>query len=651
MDILSDIVLVLGLSVLVIYLFHILKMPAILGFLITGVIVGPSVLGLIEASHEVELLAEIGVILLLFVIGIEFSLKTLSAIKRTVFIGGLSQVFLTILVVTLIAWLGGLDVGQAVFLSFLVSLSSTAIVLKILQERGEIATAAGRTAVAILIFQDIIVVPMMLFTPILSGQESNILQAVLVMTLKGAAMIVFVLVSARYLVPWLLDKIAKTRVNELFLLSIVVICFAVAWLSYSIGLSLALGAFMAGLIISETDYHYHATSYIQPFHEIFTSFFFVSIGMLLDLNFLTENLPVILGLTVLVLLLKTVTASLAGFFLKFQRQVSLQIGMSLNQIGEFSFILSATGITYGLIGDDLYQYFLAVSILTMAVTPFSIIFSQRLAGKVKKKLATPDPLPREEIEEHIVIIGFGLNGRNVAKAARQANIPYLILELNAATVRKEKQNGEPIYFGDATNPGMLGHLKIHKARVAVIAISDSAAMRKIVSHVRQFSPRTHIIARTRYVQDLEELHKLGADEVIPEEFETSIEIFNRVLNHYLVPRDDIEKFTNSIRSGNYEIFRAVSGRNQFRDPLITSLDLEMAALKVNRENPEIIGKKLKDSRLRQEYGVNLVGLRRGEKFIAEIDGDLVIEPDDLVYMIGKPSAITNFSQKIMLPQV
>ena len=294
MPLLSDIVIIFGLSIMVLFVFNRLRIPAIVGFLLTGVLAGPYGLGLIKAIHEVEVLAEIGVVLLLFTIGMEFSLKALLRIRKSILLGGSLQVLLTILVTFVLASLQvGRTFGESLFIGFLVCLSSTAIVLKLLQEKAEMDSPHGQTSLAILIFQDLIVIPMMLFTPLLAGMGGEIGQSLLILFAKGAGVIVLVILSAKWIVPQLLYQIAQTRSREVFLLTVVVLCFAIAWLTSSVGLSLALGAFLAGLIISESEYSYQALGNILPFRDVFTSFFYVSVGMLLDVGFVVENLAAV----------------------------------------------------------------------------------------------------------------------------------------------------------------------------------------------------------------------------------------------------------------------------------------------------------------------------------------------------------------------
>lgn len=660
---LADIVIILGLAVFVILIFQKFNLPTVLGFLSTGMIAGPYGLSLIKATHEVELFAEIGVILLLFIIGMEFSLKSLVAIKRAVLLGGATQVGLTIAVVSLIAFVFKFSWGEAVFLGFLFSLSSTAIVLKMLQEKGEINSPHGKVILAILIFQDIIVVPMMLFTPLIAGETDDLLFSLLLLAGKGLLVIAVVYISARFIVPRLLWSIAQTKSNELFILSIVVICFAVAWLTSSIGLSLALGAFMAGLIISESEYSHQATSHILPFHEIFTSFFFVSIGMLLDLSFLIEHIGIILVLVVLTFIIKAIIAALATKLLGFPLRTVLLVGLSLFQVGEFAFILSISGISSGLLDEGTNQYFLSVSILTMAITPFLLKYYHPITEKalllVKssslEKDLTIDPdndllaLGKDKYNDHIVIIGFGINGKNVAYAAKNANIPYVILELNGKTVKEEKKKGEPIMYGDAIHGGILSHVNIHKARVAVIAISDPIATKRIIVNIRDISSRVYIIVRTRFISEMDDNFRLGADEVIPEEFETSIEIFTRVLTKYLVPRDQIEGFVRHIRADNYEMFRSLSSKGKKMSTISLDLpEVQIASLNVQKDKNNIIGKKLQDSNIRKEYGITIVGIRRDNKLIYDITPETLILQNDILYVFGKSDPIENFNNKIKI---
>lgn len=655
---LPDITIILGLSVLVIYLFQRLRLPTILGFLITGIVAGPHGLSLVYASHEVEVLSEIGIILLLFIIGMEFSLKSLIAIKNTVFVGGFFQVGLTVLLVFGVAYFTGFSPGEAIFLGFIFSLSSTAIVLKVLQERSEVNSPHGKISLAILIFQDIVVVPMMLLTPLIAGQSDDIFGTLFQLVLKTIAVLLVVWFGARLIIPRLLHEVAKTKSRELFILFVVVICFSVAWATSAIGLSLALGAFIAGLIISESEYSHQATGIIIPFREIFTSFFFVSIGMLLDLSFLINHILMILSLLLAVMIVKAAVAAIAALVLKYPLRIAMLAGLCLFQVGEFAFILSKTGMEYALLTGDTYQYFLAVSILSMAITPFVIQHAEKVTrlfvkASLPRKLVNTSTTGRgtseeellDKLKDHTIIIGYGVNGRNVAQAARFANIPYVIIEMNAGTVKTEKAKGEPIYYGDASNEIILEHLKVYSARVAVIAISDPPATKRVIMSIRAICPTVHVIVRTRFMKEMEVYHRLGANEVIPEEFETSIEIFTRMLNKYLVPQDEIEDFVQNIRSDNYEMLRPQEAASRRIAPIAIP-DINITSLRVQSGNSHIVGRKIMDSNIRSRYGINILAIQRNERYITDIEADTEIHQDDILYLAGSPEAIAAFNESI-----
>jgi len=625
--------------------------------------VGPYGLGLVNAVHEVEILAEIGVVLLLFTIGIEFSLKNLLQIKRYLLIGGTLQGVLTYVAGFLIARRTGLPMGEAILLGFLISFSSTAIVLKLLQERAEIDSPHGRTALAILIFQDIIIVPIMLATPLLAGTSGGDVFGQITLTLgKGLAIILIVFLCAQWLVPKILFHITRTRSRELFMLTILILCFAVAWLTSSLGLSLALGAFLAGLIISESEYSMQAFSNILPFRDVFTSLFFVSIGMLLNVAFVFQHGPVIVLLALGVLVGKAIIAAVATLIMGFPLRTALLAGLSLSQVGEFSFILALVGIEYGVLSEDIYQYFLSLSVITMAATPFIIATAPRLAEGVlrfplpKKLKVGLYPVTKQAgasfhyiPKDHLIIVGFGLNGRNVARAARAAHVAYVVIEMNPETVRLERAKSEPIYYGDASQEVMLQHVGIKDARIIVIVISDAAATRRVTELARRLSPKITIIARTRYVGEVKPLYELGANEVIPEEFETSIEIFSRVLVKYLVPREEIEKFIAEIRSDSYEMLRSVSREPQAYCELLPFPEMEISSFRVQEASP-MVGKSLAQLDLRKKHGVSLLAVQRGSEIIANPHGDSVVHAQDILLILGTPDKLAQIADLFRTPQ-
>ena len=646
---LNDIVIIFGLSIGILFICHRLHVPAIVGFLLAGILAGPYGLGLLKAVHEVEILAEIGIVLLLFTIGIEFSLQRLLQIKKSVLMGGSIQVSLTFFAAFLIARQLGQPVGNSVFMGFLISLSSTAIVLKLLQERSEVDSPHGRTALGILIFQDIIIVPMILITPLLAGATGNAGESVLVLIAKVIGIIGLVVVSAKWIVPRVLYQITRTRSQELFLLSIIVICLAVAWATSSAGLSLALGAFLAGLIISESEYSHQALGNILPFRDVFTSFFFISIGMLLDVGFLFQYPGTIALITLSVLVLKLIITCFATVLLGSPFRTSILVGLALSQVGEFSFILSKAGVEHGLLAGNIYQMFLAFSVLGMAATPFIITLSPRIADIILRM-----PLPKrlisgfypvsgikaEDKKDHLIIIGFGVNGKNVARAARFAGIPYAITEMNPETVRSERSKGEPIYYGDATQKTVLHNANIKNAKIVTIAINDPTATRRITEVIRGINPKVHLIVRTRYLQEMKPLYELGADEVIPEEFETSVEIFTRVLTKYLMPRDEIERLVAEVRADGYEMFRSLSkASSSFCDLKLQLHDVDINTFRILQESP-LIGKTLAQIELRKRYGVSVVAILRDSQILSNPGADMLFQSNDVLYVLGSSKKIS-----------
>jgi CPA2 family monovalent cation:H+ antiporter-2 len=449
-------------------------------------------------------------------------------------------------------------------------------------------------------------------------------------------------------VPQLLYQIARTRSSELFLLTVVVLCFAIAWLTSSVGLSLALGAFLAGLIISESEYSYQALGSILPFRDVFTSFFFVSIGMLLDVGFLFESLPRVVTIVLIILTLKTLTAGFAAFLLGFPLRTALLVGLTLAQVGEFSFVLARSGVTQGFLAGDIYQLFLAVSVVTMAVTPFISSVAPYVTDSVMR-LPIPSrlksglyPLEREKKaskNDHLVIIGFGVNGRNLNRAATVAGIPHVIVDMNPETVRQERKSGKPIFYGDATQETVLHHAGIHAARVVVVAISDAAATRRIIEIVRRLNPKVQVIARTRFLKEVKPLFELGANEVVPEEFETSVEIFTRVLRKYLIPRDEIEKLISEVRSDGYQMFRSLSKDSLSLSDLTLNIpDIEISTLRVCERSP-VDGKSLAQVELRKRYGVSILAIRRGERVLSNPGADMQLLGNDVVVALGTPDKI------------
>jgi len=561
---LRDLVVLFGASIVVVYGFNRLHVPAVVGFLVAGALLGPYGLDVVDDVARVELLAEVGVVMLLFTIGVEVSLARITSL-RTIVGGGFLQIGAAIGLSILVGMIVGLPVNQGVFWGFLTAMSSTAIVLKMMMERGETNSPHGRLTIGILIVQDLAVVPMMLLTPVLGSQGPGGAVAVLWSLTKAILLVTLILITARFLVPRLLIEVVRSRSRELFVITIILVCLGIAWLSSLAGLSLALGAFIAGLIISESEYSHQAMAEILPFRDSFNSLFFISIGMLLDLRVLLAHPVLVAGLVLVIVAGKFVTAAFAAVAVGYSWRPAVLAGTALAQVGEFSFILSKVGKDVGLLTGESFQVFLAVSVLTLILTPFLIQASPALARRAEAfqrlwrwlpdRTHDQEEMTHRHLRDHTIIAGYGVNGRNLAQVLRETEVPFVIVELDGETVRHEQTKGVPISFGDVTHPQALRRLGIQQARTLVLAISDPIAIRRTIKVARQLNPDIHIIARTRYLREIEDLRAMGADQVVPEEFETSIEIFSLVLQHYRMPSRVIAEKAERIRKEGYAMLR------------------------------------------------------------------------------------------------
>jgi len=639
--ILHQLVILLAVAVLIIYVSHKIKLPPVVGFLLTGILIGPGGLALVKDTETIAVLAEIGVVMLLFMIGLEFTLDRLKRIQRNFWLGGGLQVLLTTSAAVLILTLLKVPLKEAVFFGFLVSLSSTAVVLKILADRGETDAPQGQLSLGILIFQDMAIVPMIALVPILSGLRSASPTAILTRFLAGGAAMAAVFIVARYLMPRLLHLIVGTRIREVFLLTSLVICLGMAWLTSSLGLSLALGAFLAGVIISESQYSHQVVSDILPFKDVFNSLFFISIGMLLNTAIVWRFRLFIAAILISVLVVKAAIVVLTVRLLGHSPRIAMVTGLALAQIGEFSFVLAGVGRANGLLSGDVFQLFLASSIMTILATPLLIQVSPALAAgpertfKWKVRASETGRDTAGKLRDHMIVAGFGLNGKNLAHVLKEAGVPYVILELNPETVGQAAEEGEPIIFGDVSSRTILREAGVERARGMVIAISDPAITRRAVRAARDMSRTVFLIVRTRYAAEIDELFKLGADDVIPEEFETSIEIFTRVLDKYHIPRNIIDAEVKVLRGECYGILRgsceAVRPTQERIADLLAAGTAETFYI-VKGAWPA--GKTLRTIDLRKKTGATVIAVVRGDQSFAGPGADFSIEEKDTLVLVA-----------------
>lgn len=645
----KEIVIIFTLAIGVLLVCHRLKLPGVVGFLVTGVLCGPHGFGLVHATDDVQNLATIGIVLLLFTVGMEFSIKNILKYKKYFFGGGVLQVFFTFGAILLGSrYVVSCPWNESIFLGFLVSLSSTAIVLRALEEKGEKESPHGRLILGVLIFQDIIAVPMMLLVPLLAGDAENFeISSHFNQFLFGMTVLLVMALTAFYAVPKLLYYVTRTRNRELFLLSVLTICFAVAWITSSIGLSLSLGAFLAGLIVSESEYSDEAVGNVLPFQEIFTSFFFVSMGMLLDIGFVIHQPLLIIAISLFVLLLKSVVAAGSAMILGLPLRPAIISGIALSQIGEFSFVVAHSGITLGLVTDYGYQLFLAVSLLTMGVTPTLLNYSTYFATWAGK-LPFPNRLlsglhynteetSLERKQGHIIICGFGLRGRHIARAAKAAGLHYLVLEMNSETVKEEKSKGEPIRYGDPSHHSVMVHAGVKEAKTLVVVINDPIAAKHIVKLARSLNPEVYIITRTRYFQEVQSMLQAGANDVIPDEFGSSLEIFTRVLQKAEILPDMLYHYVDELRTEGYQAMGL--HKSTIGVPSVYTIDpseAKIETINIEQGSP-LIGKTLVESELRKTHGLTVLVIKRQNRTITAIKADTALEAEDSVVVIGSPN--------------
>ncbi|HEX6125945.1 MAG TPA: cation:proton antiporter, partial [Pyrinomonadaceae bacterium] len=594
---------------------------------------------------------EIGVMLLLFTIGLEFSLKRLRELKTLVLIGGGLQVLLTVGITAGISLAFGRGTGQAIFFGFLVALSSTAIVLKTYVDRNEVDSPHGRAAVGILLFQDVSIVLMLLLVPVLGGEDVVSTTQILINLGGSLLALILIVLAAWFFLPKFLKQVTHLRSPEAFLLTVVLLALGMSWITSYFGLSLALGAFIAGMVLADSDFNHQATAEILPFRDVFNSIFFVSIGMLLSLSALWANVGGIVLLVAGLIVGKALIVWGVIRLLGFPQRIATLCALGLAQIGEFSFVLARAGKGTNLLPENDYQIFLAASVISMMATPFLISIAPR-AGYAVQKLLRDGPVEgventEEEIhltssgglQQHVIIVGYGLNGRNLSRVLRAIGVPYVILELNADVVRRAKAKGEKINFGDATRREVLMHAGIEQAWSMVLAMSDPAAARRTVNLAHRLNPNLHIIVRTRYVSEITELFDLGANEVIPEEFETSIEIFSRVLHRYGTPRNVIEQQIAKVREQGYEMLRSTA--SPALPVNVPSINLEGARtemITLDQDSP-VVGKNLGELNLRGKSGATVIAVVSDGNTKVSPGANYTLKENDTVVLLGSTNKI------------
>jgi monovalent cation:H+ antiporter-2, CPA2 family len=648
---LLELALLFALCVAVAVTFHRLRLPPIVGFLVAGVVVGPNALGLVQHEAMVRELAEVGIVVLLFAVGLEVPLGQIARLKRTIFVGGGLQVVATVLAAALACWLAGVPWASAVFLGFLLSLSSTAASTKILVDHGELSAPHGRLVLGINIAQDLAVVPMILLIPLLGGGGGGDGGGggSVWSSLGKLGVLAVVVVVARLLVRPILSLVARTRNRELFVLFLATWCLSLAVITAHEGLSLALGAFLAGILLADSDYHSQAAAEIEPFRDAFASLFFVSIGMLFDWRAIVEA-PGTVGLCLLAVVLgKALVILLAAWRLGQPMWVRVRAALTLAQVGEFSFVLVQLGKRSELLTTANEKVFLVVAVLSIAITPLLYAIGYRIAARTRA--AGGDAAVRHgalERQDHAIIVGYGPTGRTIAAGLQAAGVPYVVSEMNADTVRTERERGVPIVLSDCTRLSSLQALGLERARMLVLAVNDAAATSRIAQLCRQVAPETHVLVRAVYTAEVDGLRRAGAHEVVPQELEASVEMLARVLRRFLVADDEIGRQVSDVRRRAGGGRSAPAGTGDAVDVTDFVPGIGFAVWRVH-DGSACVGRTLAEVGVRRLTACSVVAVRRGSQNLPAITPDTMLAVGDTVVVIGPKTRLADAAAMFAQP--
>lgn len=645
---LTELLLLLAVATAGVALFERLRLPAIAGFLVMGALVGPGGVGLISDPDRVRALAELGVVFLLFEIGLELPVDRVRRMWRGALVGGGLQVVLTLSCVALVAIALGVDERRAVVLGALVAMSSTALVIRLLSQRGELDAPQGQLAMGVLLFQDLCVVPFLLAVPILAAGDSVSGMSIAIgVGQAGLALVVFYVVS-RFLLPAILDYVARMESRELFTMVALLCVLGSAVIAEEIGLTLSVGAFVGGLVLATTPWAHQLFAEVVPMRGLLIGVFFTAVGMLFNWRVAVEQWPAIVAYTAVVIVLKAgFVALIVAKVLDQGPRLGVLTALALAQTGEFSFVLAASAFDAGLLDAATRQVFVAGSIATLLLTPFLVAASPRIAGWVAGPGGSDGAVDRDgEGGEHVVLVGFGLGGKNLGRILKARDIPYVAIDGNAVGVRQSLSRGEPVLYGDATRRAVLERAGIERATLVSVAVSDTIATREVVALAREMAPHAPIIARTRYVLDADALQVAGATRVVVEELEATLELVRQALQHFGVPDDSIARFASELRDEGYVFLRAPE---EILDPWLVELLEGFTShwIDVPPSFPEAAS--LMNLNVRVRTGATVVALERAGVASPTPDPTSALRPGDRILAIGTPEAIDRLRALVATP--
>ncbi|KAA3608478.1 MAG: hypothetical protein D8M58_19575 [Calditrichaeota bacterium] len=638
MILLKDIILILFFAIVIILLLSKLRIPPVIGFLITGVIIGPTALRLVESISEIEILAEIGIILLMFTIGLEFSLDKIKRMfKDFSFFGGL-QVLFSWAVFSYLFYLYGLVLQAALLAGFIISLSSTAIVLKLLQDKDDLNSPAGLKMTSILLFQDAILIPAMIFIPFINqlSEVPPLTLALKIIIAFGSVVVIYFI--SKLILPKLFSFILKIGVTDLLMIAVFVFLFGVALLGHQLGVSLAMSAFVVGMAISGSDFAHQINTEILPSRHIFNSIFFISIGMFVDFSFVQIHISEIFLFTLVIVTVKILIILLLFTIAKNPINIGFMTAFGLAHVGEFSFILLNIAKDFTLLGPEIHQILLSSAIVSMFSIPLALQVGKKISGYEKFKTNMPVPDKNVNYSKHTIIAGFGVNGQNISRILKLLDIPYLIVEMNPATVKKYKSLGEPIYFANIDRRENMKLIGISQASLLVIAINDMDAAMRTVAMARKINPSLKIIVRVNYLPQVELLYNLGADLVLSQDMETSLIFINHILKFYNMPDHVARIQTNLLRKEHYRFFFKQESQESWKVAMLDYIEQDNEMFFISPHSKHI-SKKIIDLEPSNYEDVEIIGIIRNTKILTDSLKDLVIENYDTLIFCGNHAKV------------
>jgi monovalent cation:H+ antiporter-2, CPA2 family len=643
---LAELVLTYALALVFILVLSRIRIPPIVSFIVAGAVAGPAGIGIVRTQDDVELMAEIGIVLLLFTVGLEFSLTEIRRIWRKVLIGGTLQIAATAAAILLLYMLYMAFMGSAanwrlgLFAGLFVALSSTAIVLKELGTLNQLDSPHGRLVVGVMLFQDLCIVGLLLFVPILSGRTP--LSVVPEVLAKAGAAIGVVAIVSRFVLPVLFRLVARSGRREAFPLAVLLASIGTAWASSLLGISMALGAFLGGLVLAESEYSHQAYAEIRPLRDILAGLFFISLGMLVDPLVLLGQFPVIIGIAALLIFVKATVATGAFLAAATTLRVAATAGIDLAQVGEFSFILGRSGREVGLLDASQWQLLLVGSIATMVVTPALLGVAPGIGSWLAAKAApahSDEAGPESQhLSGHVVILGFGMGGQLLARALRQLSTPYVILDLNGATVRQARKEGESIFYGDATNEDALRAAGVDRARAVVGVLSDPFAAARALTAIRTINETIPIILRMRYKSEAESAMRQGATVAVAEEMEASLEVLAQTIARLDVPGNVIDVLLDSYRRESMGM-RTVRAPGQPLESLPSAISQTPVATHALGAGDWAVGRTLADVNLRADTGALVIAVQQDGRYVTSPPADLTLSAGDVLYLLGDESDI------------